>query len=295
MNWDNIRIFTAVHECGSIGKAAARLSLNHSTVLRRLDQLEQTLGVKLFVRSTSGYRMTDAAEQLLEHATTMHDSANAFHRAAAGNTEETASPIRITLSPSMATTLMRSIVKFQAQYPQYQLDVAADINLSDLSRLEADVAIRYTNNPPEHYVGRQVLSLPQKLYVSHQYLAEHPSMRDVSDIEDWVVLEMPAFGNQFEQWIESLGDKGRVSIKTNATDLAIEAVAGGAGACFLPELRAAERAELTPLDLDPFDSMLGIWLLTHKDLRYQPNIRRFMRFMAEDLQKKLPLYATHSE
>lgn len=65
IDWDDVRYFLAVARGGSVRAAAERLGVNHSTVLRRIAQLEERLGVHMFEKLPSGYRLTAAGEEVL--------------------------------------------------------------------------------------------------------------------------------------------------------------------------------------------------------------------------------------
>ena len=66
IDWDDVRYFLAVARGGSVRAAAERLGVNHSTVLRRIAQLEERLGAQMFEKLPSGYRLTTAGEEVRE-------------------------------------------------------------------------------------------------------------------------------------------------------------------------------------------------------------------------------------
>ena len=76
IDWDDIRYFLAVARGGSVRAAAERLGVNHSTVLRRIAQLDERLGVHMFEKLPSGYRLTGAGEEVLEFADQMEASSH---------------------------------------------------------------------------------------------------------------------------------------------------------------------------------------------------------------------------
>ena len=67
-DWDDIRYFLAVARGGSVRGGAEHLNVPHSTVLRRVSQVEERLGTRLFDRLPSGYRLTEAGEEVLDFA-----------------------------------------------------------------------------------------------------------------------------------------------------------------------------------------------------------------------------------
>src|SRR3977135_3659445 len=76
IDWDDVRYFLAVARGGSVRAAAERLGVNHTTVLRRIAQLEERLGAQMFEKLPSGYRLTAAGEEVLEFAEQMEASSN---------------------------------------------------------------------------------------------------------------------------------------------------------------------------------------------------------------------------
>src|SRR3984893_10596938 len=76
IDWDDVRFFLAVARGGSVRAAAERLGVNHATVLRRIAQLEKRLGVHMFEKLPSGYRLTAAGEEVLEFADQMEASSH---------------------------------------------------------------------------------------------------------------------------------------------------------------------------------------------------------------------------
>jgi DNA-binding transcriptional LysR family regulator len=80
IDWDDVRYFLAVAR-GGVRAAAGRLGVNHSTVLRRIAQLEERLGALMFEKLPSGYRLTAAGEEVLELADRMEASSHQLRRA----------------------------------------------------------------------------------------------------------------------------------------------------------------------------------------------------------------------
>ena len=292
VDWDNVQVFIAVNRLGSIAKAAESLAVNHSTVLRRLKQLEEQLNVSLFNRSTRGYEITPAGEALLEQAVAMEDSALALQRQAASQKTESSGKLAITLPPTGSLDVMPILARFRKKYPHIELNLDAQLGLSDLNKLEAEVSIRFTNEPPEDYVGVKVLDMPHHLYASKAYLAKH-DIQQLSDINDWVLISIPKMGDGFEAWVKEVNPSANIVARINSTELAAKAIDEGMGVTFLAE-HMAQLYDLQRLPLEPFSYRLGVWLLTSKDLRFQPRVKAFISFMREQLPKRYPEYRVAS-
>ena len=283
MNWDNIKVFVAVNRFGSIGKAAKELGINHSTILRRLASLEKELSLKLFNRLSSGYEITRAGEGILEQALKMEDEANSLLREASSSEYNSSDKLIVALPPAGSLQVMPLIAAFRKQYPYIETQLNFDVALSNLNTLEAEVAIRYTNEPPENYVGLQVLNFKTRMYASKDYLNSTP-IASLKDINDWLLVDIPGLTDMVEAWIKTASPNASIAIRTNSTLMAAEAASHNMGVTFITENIAEQYTNLLPVDIDGYENDMGIWILTHQDLRYQKRIRLFFDFMKEGLK-----------
>jgi DNA-binding transcriptional LysR family regulator len=106
LNWDDVRYFLAVSRSGSVRGAAEKLQVNHTTVLRRIAQLEDRLGARMFEKLPSGYRLTDAGEQVQEFAEQMETSSHQLEKRVLGQDQGLRGVLRVTMAPTVATHLL---------------------------------------------------------------------------------------------------------------------------------------------------------------------------------------------
>lgn len=290
LNWDNIKIFSAIARQGSLTAAASELGVNHSTVLRRINCLEADLGVALFHRVPSGYTLTDAGERILRQTTKMEEQVVSLKREAVAADEISQSSIRVATPPESFLDLVPILCAYQEQHPGICLEVEAMDELRNLDVMGADVAIRFTNEPPDHYVGKKALELPFYLYASKDYLATHPDIEKVTDV-DWVLLHVEKIGDLATEWLRSIDPGVNIVMKHNSAAMLIQALEAGAGVGFAPKHLADESSHLLKLDFLPHQGTFGLWLLTHSDLRYQPRIKNFLAFVLAALEKRYSEYA----
>ena len=143
IDWDDVRYFLAVARGGSVRAAAERLGVNHSTVLRRIAQLEERLGVHMFEKLPSGYRVTAAGEEVLEFAEQMEASSHLLETRVFGRDESVRGLLRVTLAPTLAThLLMPDFADFARLHPDIEMEILSSGELANLTNREADVAIR---------------------------------------------------------------------------------------------------------------------------------------------------------
>ncbi len=143
IDWDDIRYFLAVARGGLVRAAAERLRVNHSTVLRRIAQLEERLGAHMFEKLPSGYRLTNAGEEVLQFAEQMEASSNRLQTRVFGRDQSIRGPLRVTLAPTLAThLLMPDFADFARLHPEIEMEILSIDEPVNLTNRQADVAIR---------------------------------------------------------------------------------------------------------------------------------------------------------
>ncbi len=163
--WDDFRLIKAVADARGLPAAAAQIGVNHSTVFRRLKQIEDTLGSPLFERHRTGYALTPAGEEMVALANRLDEEITAVGRKLAGREPTPAGELRITTNdPLLIHLLMPLLAGFRERYPEVRLDVVLTNQALNLSKRDADVAIRATDQPPENLVGRRAARIAWALY-----------------------------------------------------------------------------------------------------------------------------------
>ncbi len=175
IDWDDIRYFLAVAHGGSVRAGAEQLAVRHSTVLRRLSQLEERLGARLFDRLPSGYRLTVAGGEVLELAEQMARSSHRLETLVAGRDQTARGPLRVTMTPMLAShLLMPDMAAFARLHPGIALDILASDAPANLTNRDADVAIRVVYDPrslPLNLHARKGPDLFGSVYLSADLLA----------------------------------------------------------------------------------------------------------------------------
>ena len=143
IDWDDVRYFLAVAHGGSVRAGAEQLGVNHSTVLRRISQLEERLGARMFDKLPSGYRLTDAGEEVLEFAEQMAAASNQLETRVLGRDQGVRGLLRVTMTPMLAThLLMPDLAEFARLHPEIEVEILSRDEPVNLTNREADVALR---------------------------------------------------------------------------------------------------------------------------------------------------------
>ena len=261
--------------------AAKLLRVNHSTVARRLDKLEQQLEVRLFDRLNNGYRLTEDGHALKKRAGQVEHEINQIQGVFSGSEAELRGTLTISKPSSGLLNLAPLLVAFHHRYPDINLVLTAGGERSEIARMEADVAIRLTNDPPEELVGYKLGQLPINIFGSRAYL-KRAGTRDLAEY-DWLIWHDDDSVLNMEPALKRDIPNARIVLRTNSYNELFEAVNAGMGISLLSSLRLPKTHQLQPLSPALYQFDRGVWLLSHPDLRNRERIRVFKDFMIEHL------------
>jgi DNA-binding transcriptional LysR family regulator len=289
--WDDFRLIKAIAETRALPAAATALGLNHSTVFRRLGQIEEAIGLKLFERHRSGYVATPAGEEMTLLAERFDSDISAFAIRLAGQEIKPAGELRVTTNDTLLVDLLTPILAaFLAQCPDIRLDLLLSNQSLNLSKRDADVAIRATDRPPETLVGRRAARIAWALYGrAADFVGEADAGIETLWGRNWVSL-----GDQFTmlkavKYLAEHVAPERIVYKVNTVLGLAEAVEAGIGIGFLPCFIADTKPGLMRLAAPDPGFSADLWLLTHPDLRHSPRVRLFLDFVAAEIGRLKPL------
>ncbi len=289
--WDDFRLVKAVADHGGLTAAAARLRINHSTAFRRLAAIEASLGTRLFERSRTGYAATQAGTAMIEAARRMDETAAQFARDIAGRATEPTGLLRVTAPSSLVTDLLMPIFAgFRERCPGIRLDVVVSDDALNLSRRDADVAIRASNAPPQNLFGRRLSTIAWAVYGRSIGPGERMPRTDPDlRLSDWVTLTESVGDGRFVRFIAQHGDPARIVLRLNTVSGLREAVSAGIGIALLPCQSADAAPDLRRLRKPDPDFADSLWLLTHPDLRHSVRVRAFMDHVGDAIVALRPV------
>jgi DNA-binding transcriptional LysR family regulator len=289
--WDDFRLVQSIAHFRSLGGAAEALSLNHSTVFRRLNSVEEQLGIRIFERARSGYLLTSAGEEMVALAQKMGEAIVDFERRIAGQDVRPSGELRVTTTDTIFSHLIAPIYcAFRARYPEITLDFVIDNRALNLSRRDADVAIRAAIDPPETLVGRKVATLNWGVFVAQRLVDEglvDPAATAalLAPPTRWIGLGEPLHAIAGARWLAANVSPECFGVKVNNVASMGAAIEAGLGIGCLPCFMAQDKAALIRLlDFHP-SSETGLWVLTHPDLKRSARVRAFLEFFGNELAK----------
>lgn len=285
--WEDIRLVKAIADASGLIGAAETLGINHSTVFRRLGQIEAAMKTPLFERHRNGYAATPAGEEMAALGARMENDVAAFALKMAGSQPAPHGELRVTTNDTLLVHLLTPLfAKFQARYPDIRLDLVLGNQVLNLSKRDADIAIRATDNPPDTLVGRQVAKVEWALYGQCSEFPEAPLGVPENLFERrWVALADNLGHLQAAKYVRLNVAAENIVYKLNTVLGLADAIGHGIGIGHLPCFIGDGRPELVRLSGIAESFSAGLWLLTHPDLRHAPRIRAFMEFMGQELSR----------
>jgi len=289
-DWDDVRHFLTVARAGSVRAAAERLGVNHSTVLRRIAQLEERLGAHLFEKLPSGYRLTGAGEEVLELAEQMEASSHQLETRVFGRDQSVRGLLRVTLAPTLAThLLMPDLAEFARLHPDIEMDVLSTGLPANLTNREADVAIRVVyerKTLPPNLHGLKGPELFGCVYISRERLAAWRA--GAADPIRWIVIS----SDGIQEWARG-GEVRTAGVPFRVTDgeAQIVAVREGLGITTLPCFVGDADPQLVRVPGADLHLYGTLWLLTQGETRKTKRVQLFTEFVARRLAVYAPVLA----
>lgn len=281
-NWDDIRYFLAVARSGNVTGAAKALGVNHSTVSRRIQSLEERHGVRLFERVATGYEMNTAASAIYEMALELEVKNQQVSRQLFGQDSRLQGEINLTMPHDIFDhCLNHKISQFRKLHPDILVNLFVAKGVKNLAAREADVAIRLTPQPPDYLIGKKVATLQHGIYASSGFDRSKP----ISIITWSDEKTLPA-------WVKQHFPNACIGMRVDDLYTMYSAVKAGIGIakmpCYLPDSLNDPEVKRLSIDIPP--SSWGLWVLSHADLRHTARIRCCREFLTEQLLLQKPIF-----
>lgn len=283
-DWDDLRHFLAVARAGSLAGAARALGVNHATVYRRLNAFERRLGTTLFDRRPEGYLLTAAGEDMRAVAERVDAEVIGLDRRLSGRDVRLAGNVRATTSDTLAHRFLAPhVAAFHAAHPGIVVELVVDNQFLNLSKREADVAIRPTRRPSELLIGRKVAGVAFALYGARS--RRRSARRADPAHEPWLGLDDSLAHVPTARWMAARVPADKIVFRSNSYMTLATAAAAGLGIAHLPCFVGDVDPGLERLASPDPEIASELWLLTHEDLRTAARVRAFTDFMAASIRR----------
>ena len=272
-SWDDIRALAAVIEAGTLSGAARLLGVNHATIGRRLQALEQNAGDRLIERQGDRWVLTAAGEVLRAPALAMAEAARGLVRRSAA-TPGLTGRVRITTPPLMAERfLIPRLGPLMAAHPGLELAVVAENRSLSLDRREAEIALRLARPRDGDLLARRVAVMAYAIYGRAGLPPDAPWL--AYDEHDPLLSATPE-----ARWLAARPSPTPIALRANSGAALLAAALAGHGRALIPIVMAADHPELVQLAPEAGLPRREIWLLRHQDLRQSARVAVVADFIA---------------
>jgi DNA-binding transcriptional LysR family regulator len=284
-DWNDLKYFLAVARHQSTIAAGKALGLSQSTVHRRLAELERRLGRQLVTRHTSGYRLAEFGQTLLPYAERVETAIADLETQVAGATRNLSGVIRMTCPEPILQRIAQAQLmdRFHARHPGLRVEFVTSDRYLDLTKGEADVALR-SGDTDDELVGRKIADSLWAVYASREYVRRHGKPDRLEDLSQHLLvgLDESMSKHRTAMWLKNVAPNATMSARNNSVLGLLASVKSGVGVGPLPTALGDAEADLLRL-MGPIPELTRSWrLLTHPDLRRAPRIAAFFDFIVEE-------------
>lgn len=285
-DWNQVRAFLATVEEGSLSAAARALGQTQPTLSRQVASLEEALGVTIFERVGRSLVLTQSGIELLDHVRAMGDAASRISLTASGQSQTIEGQVSITASDVMSTYFLPPILKkLRDVAPMIEVEIVASNDIRDLTRREADIAIRHVRPEQPDLIAKRVRESTAHLYASTAYLDAHGRPRSASDLSDAHFIGFES-AERMVALLNSLGlslTKRNFKLTSTSGLVIAELVKQDLGITVMPKEFAVwfPDVECVLPELDPIP--VSTWLVTHREIHTSRRIRLVFDLLADAL------------
>jgi DNA-binding transcriptional LysR family regulator len=292
-DWNDLKYLLAVAEHQSTLAAARALEVNQSTVQRRLVELERCIGQQLVKRHPTGYRLTEFGQALLPHARRVGEAVQGLEQHLEACKREAVGVVRLTCPEPLVYRITQSSLldRFHARYPGLRVEFVMSDRYLDLSKGDADVALRSGDTQADELIGRKVADSLWAVYASRSYVARHGQPDRIDELERHALIgfDETMAKHRAAQWLRQVAPDARIVARNNSVLGLVYAVKSGVGLAPLPTALADAEPDLVRV-LGPIPELARIWrVLTTAELRRTPRVAALFDFIVEEIETLRPI------
>jgi DNA-binding transcriptional LysR family regulator len=281
-DWDGLRIFLALTRARTLAAAARKLGIDETTVARRLARLEREMGASLLERARGGLALTAAGEAVRAAAEEMESAALGAERRALGADRQLSGRVRVTAPEILGKYfVLPALQAVHLRHPGIAIELISTITRLDVTRREADVAIRTVRPSEPALVARKLARMAVAPYVRRA--RKRPARLAAVSYADGVRLPV--------RNVEDRIPDGRVALRTNSIATVLEAVRLGFGAGDLPCFVGDATPGLARAFPGEKPDLLDVWLIVHADVQRTSRVRALVDELARVFREGAALLA----
>lgn len=290
INWEDLKIFYHAINEKSMNKAALKLKLTQPTLSRRLSELEISIGESLINRHTNGITPTSSGEKLFQHARHIFEWSQDLDQLFTHSPKKPEGKVKISAPPGVAFDFLAPLsLDLKKKYPLIQLEINSKIQFVDLSRGEADLALRTSVNKNDDLEIISKARVSMGVFVSKKYFKNLPDKISLQDL-DWISWAPPFDQLDMVMRLKKVIPNFKPVFTSDDYNVQLSALLSGAGAMILPKAthRHSKLQELVELNINLGPEAFGeLYLVCHKKMKDLPKIRAVAELIKAEFQLHL--------
>lgn len=292
-DWNDLRYFLAVAQHNSTTAAGRALNVDQSTVQRRIAEFERRIGQPLVKRHPTGYRLTEFGEQLVPHARRVEQAMLALQQHVGDAQREISGVVRMTCPEPLVYRITASTLleRFHARYSGVKVEFVMSDRYLDLTKGDADVALRSGDTQDNALVGRKIADSLWAVYASRKYIERHGSPQRVEDLAHHALVgfDESMSKHRAAQWLREAVPSGKVVACNDSVLGLVYSVKAGVGIAPLPTALGDAEPDLVRV-LGPIPELARSWrILTTPELRHTPRVAAFFDFIVDEVETLRPI------
>jgi DNA-binding transcriptional LysR family regulator len=281
ISWDDLRVFVAVARTLNFRKAATALRTHTSTVIRRVERLETLFEFRLFNRLLDGLALTEKGQSVYRSAQEMERASHSL-RAHLDQDLNLRGIVRCSVTEGLGTAwILPQLAQFSRTHPATIVHLRCAMEVSDVMRMEADVAIQLAK--PKRPGAKSVRLGRMHIYpfASREYVETYGLPKSLDEVGHHRIIHQQApqvDENATQRLLNIPSIEGIVALRTNTSTAHGRAVELGMGIGGLPTYIVGLGSDLIPIDVGvkyPVD----IWMTYHPDARGVARVSFFMDWL----------------
>jgi DNA-binding transcriptional LysR family regulator len=290
LDWDDLRVFLDVARTGSLSQTSRRLRIDHSTVSRRISQLEQALGSGVFERTRTGFKLNELGRRLLPHAEAVESAILKVRSEVDEGDPKVAGAVRLATMEGIASLyLAPRLGLLKEMTPHLVLELVTSPQMIYVNRREADLFLSFFKASGQGLVSERIGSFRLGLYASQAYLDRRGNPGDVAELagHDFITYIEDLIQVDTVRWLDEVIQNPHIVMRSSSMIAQRNAAIGGLGIVLLPRFAVHETTPLVPILHEKAFTTREIWTSVHHDLRFSPRIRAIMSFLAQLIERDM--------
>ena len=285
-DWGDLAFFLELARQGRLVPAARRLRADHTTVSRRVAELERALHCKLFDRGPNGFVLTDAGQKLFVYAESIESNATAIAENVGGIATAPSGDVRVATMEGIGSFYIAPRMwKLRQVFPALRVELVTERHLINLTKREADISVSFAQMKGPRLISENIGTFELRLYAAPSYIERMglPASLEELDNHEFVDYIDDLVSIPEVRWLHDVLVPSKVVFQSSSMVAQHNAAVAGVGLVLLPSFSAAEDSRLIPVIPHLVSVMRSIWLTVHEDHQYLSRIKTVRRFLKQSI------------